>query len=200
MISKTFISPAVLLEDSFRLARAVCLSGFRPDTLIVLWRGGTPVGMVVHEFLLYKGLPTRHAVLRAESYDGIGKQGAVRVEGADEVLRRIRKDSRVLVIDDIFDTGRTLRHIRRLLSARTRYVRTAALYYRVRRRSAGGPPDFFVRRTTRWLVFPHELMDLTPADIRRKGRTIARLVLSGTPPAAPTTTKPSAPRPALRRP
>jgi len=57
---KEFIRADALFRDAFTLARRVYDSGFNPEALVVLWRGGTPVGMVIHEFLLYKGIRTYH--------------------------------------------------------------------------------------------------------------------------------------------
>ena len=48
---KTFIHADQLLEDSFNLAWKVYESGFRPNYIIGVWRGGAPIGIAVQEFL-----------------------------------------------------------------------------------------------------------------------------------------------------
>jgi hypoxanthine phosphoribosyltransferase len=58
MVEKEFIRADDLVRESFDLAKRIYDSGFIPDVLLVLWRGGTPVGIVIHEFLLYKGIET----------------------------------------------------------------------------------------------------------------------------------------------
>jgi hypoxanthine phosphoribosyltransferase len=173
---KLFIDPRQLLRDSFALAGAIYDSGYRPEVLLVLWRGGTPVGIVVHEFLLYKGIRTYHAPVKAESYLAIGQSGEPRVEHLDSILGDLAQDSRVLVVDDIFDTGCTVRKIRDLLAHKTRNVRIATLYYKPSRNRTELVPDFFVRETDRWIVFPHELMDLSPEEIRAKDEYIHSLL------------------------
>ena len=50
-MDKLFIQPAELLEDSFKLAWQVYESGYRPNYIIGVWRGGSPIGIAVQEFL-----------------------------------------------------------------------------------------------------------------------------------------------------
>jgi len=65
MAEKEYIGADELVRDSFELAARIYASGYRPDVILVLWRGGTPVGIVVHEFLLYKGVETYHTAVKA---------------------------------------------------------------------------------------------------------------------------------------
>jgi len=174
---KEFIGADRLVEDSFELARRIYDSGYGPQVLLVLWRGGTPVGIVVHEYLRYRGIETYHTVVKAESYLGIGRRIDPRIEGLDAVLEAVPRDDRVLVIDDIFDTGCTMSRVCEAVRRRTRHVRAATLYYKTGRNRTGMEPDFFVRKTPNWIVFPHELVDLTADEIRRKGGRIYDLVV-----------------------
>ena len=50
-MDKLFIQPAALLKDSFKLAWQVYESGYRPNYIIGVWRGGAPIGIAVQEFL-----------------------------------------------------------------------------------------------------------------------------------------------------
>ena len=50
-MEKLFISSNQLLEDSFKLAWKVYESGFRPNYIVGVWRGGAPVGIAVQELL-----------------------------------------------------------------------------------------------------------------------------------------------------
>ncbi|MGQ9661063.1 MAG: phosphoribosyltransferase [Kiritimatiellia bacterium] len=175
---KEFVSPDQLLQDSFALGRVVYESGYRPEVLLAVWRGGTPVGIVVHEFLLYMGIVTSHAAIKVESYADIGRSKAPRVKYIEPVLDAIRSDAAVLVIDDIFDTGQTLATVCARLRTKTSSVKTATLYLRQRRRARTAGPDFFVRVTDRWVVFPHEIVGLTAEEIRHKGHGLCTLIAS----------------------
>ena len=48
-MDKLFIKSDVLLKDSFQLAWNVYESGFKPNYIIGVWRGGAPVGIAVQE-------------------------------------------------------------------------------------------------------------------------------------------------------
>ncbi len=50
-MKKHYIDANQLLEDSFRLAWQVFESGYRPNYVVGVWRGGAPVGVAVHELL-----------------------------------------------------------------------------------------------------------------------------------------------------
>jgi len=166
--SKEFVQANDLVRDSFVLARRIFDSGFIPEAIVVLWRGGTPVGIVIHEFLLHKGIRTYHTAVKAESYTGIEQRVEPLIENLDGVLARIAPDTRVLVVDDIFDSGCTLKKVCDLLAPRTRNVRIATLYYKDGNSRVDIVPDFYLRKTDRWIVFPHELMDLSAEEIRQK--------------------------------
>ena len=64
MTDKTFITAQELLDDSFRLARMIYESGFRPDYIVGVWRGGTPVGIAVQEALDHFGIESDHIAIR----------------------------------------------------------------------------------------------------------------------------------------
>jgi hypoxanthine phosphoribosyltransferase len=168
MTAKEFIDAETLFRESFILARMIHDSGYRPDVLLVLWRGGAPVGLVIHEFLRFKGVEPVHAVIKAESYSGIEKRTALSIEHLDHVMPLIVKGARVLLVDDIFDTGSTVRAVCGLLERKTDEIRTAALYCRPAHHGSAIRPDYFVRETDKWVVFPHEVMDLTPEEIGSK--------------------------------
>jgi hypoxanthine phosphoribosyltransferase len=68
-MKKQFIKEEQLLQESFRLAAKVFDSGFRPDFIVGIWRGGSSVGIYVQECLQYLGIGTDHIAIRT-SYRG----------------------------------------------------------------------------------------------------------------------------------
>lgn len=176
MVEKEFIRADDLVRESFQLAKSVYDSGFIPDVLLVLWRGGTPVGIVIHEFMQYKGITTYHTALKAVSYTGIGERREPELENVDALRPYISPQSKVLVVDDIFDSGSTMRKVREEIGPLCGDLRIATLYYKPDANTTDITPDFYGRITTRWIVFPHELMGLTPAEIRAKDHVISDLL------------------------
>ena len=63
---KLFVSARQLNLDSVRLGRRVWADGFRPDFLIGIWRGGTPPGIIIHEFLRMKGVEPYHTTIKTQ--------------------------------------------------------------------------------------------------------------------------------------
>jgi len=176
MSLKIFISADDLLLDSFRLARRILDSGWRPDALVALWRGGTPVGVAVHEFLAYNGVDTCHMALKCASYTGIASRGEVRFEYADPALDSIRSGQRVLVVDDIFDSGCTAAAVLGRLAGVRADVRIATVFWKPANNATAHTPDYYLHVTEDWVVFPHELMGLTPAEIARKSPVLRDLL------------------------
>lgn len=176
MADKVYVGPETLLRDSFRLAARIYDSGFRPDVLLAIWRGGTTIGLAIHEFLVYKGIHTYHTALKAESYVGIEQQVEPRIEHLDSILERVPRDGQVLLVDDIFDTGRTIRKVCELLRPRTSAVKVATLFYKEKKNLTTIVPDFYLHPTDSWIVFPHELVDLTPEEVRSKDPFLYRLL------------------------
>lgn len=172
MAEKLYLTADRLLEDSFALANKVYDSGFRPTHIVGIWRGGAPVGIAVQELLAYRGIETDHIAIRTASYSGIDRQDKeVRVYALGYLIDVLNPEDRLLVIDDVFDTGRSVAAFLRELEARCRHnmprtVRIATAYYKPSRNQTKLKPDFFVHETEEWLVFPHEICGLSEDEIR----------------------------------
>jgi hypothetical protein len=169
---KVYLSANQLLEDSFRLAQLVVDSGFHPTHIVGIWRGGAPIGIAVQELLEYRGIDADHIAIRTSSYTGIDQQDKkVRVFALGYLIDTLNPEDRLLVVDDVFDSGRSIRAFLSELATRCRYnmprdVRIATVYFKPARNVTDLKPDFYVHKTDEWLVFPHEINGLTPEEIR----------------------------------
>ena len=169
-MDKTVLSAQDLLEDSFRLGIKVLESGFEPTLIVAIWRGGAPVGMALQEVLEYCGVESDHIAIRTSSYLGVDERGEVAIHGLNYIIKKIRRDDRVLIVDDVFDTGNTIKavvdEIRRRARGNTpEEIRVAVPWFKPSRNETDMVPDFYLRETAEWLVFPHELDALTPAEM-----------------------------------
>jgi len=180
--SKRFLDEAGLIEDAFRLGVQVYQSGFRPNFIVGLWRGGSAVGIYVQECLQTLGNKTDHIALRT-SYRGmnhysdmIASPGTqIRVHGSQYLLDNLNADDRLLIVDDVFGSGHSVKavldrlnkHLKRNMPDETRI---ATLYQRPGARQIDRKPDFCLYDTDDWLVFPYEMTGLNRDDIdRNKG-------------------------------
>jgi len=180
-MEKTILSAQDLLEDSVELGIRILESGFEPTMIIAIWRGGTPVGMAVQEVLSYCGIASDHIAIRTSSYVGVDQRGAVAVHGLNYIIKKICHDDRVLIVDDVFDTGNTIVAVIDELTRRARGntpedIRVAVPWFKPSRNETSIVPDYFLRETAEWLVFPHELDALTPEELRESRPDIAEIV------------------------
>ena len=180
-MNKIVLSAQDLLEDSFNLGLKVLEDGFRPTMIIAIWRGGTPVGMAVQEIFAYCGVESDHIAIRTSSYHGVDQRNTVAVHGLNYIIKKICHDDRVLIVDDVFDTGNTIvaviEEIRRRARGNTpEDIRVAVPWYKPERNETDRVPEYYLRETAEWLVFPHELDALTPAELAEKRPAIAAVV------------------------
>lgn len=183
MHDRTFVSADDLLLDSFRLAIKVCEDGFKPDFLVGLWRGGSAVGIAVQEGMDYLGTPCDHIAVRT-SYKGrsaysqrLAGKRQIRVHGLDYLLDRVASTHSMLIVDDVYSTGASVKAVVDKLSTRARRnlpsdIRTASVWFRPTDTTIC-PPDYFVHQTDNWLVLPYEMTDLSGDEIRQAKPTLA---------------------------
>ena len=168
-----YVGAQELLEDAFELGAMVLESGFRPSFIVAIWRGGAPIGIAVQELLDYFGVESDHIAIRTSSYSGIdGRASEVRVHGLNYLLKNIEQDDRLLIVDDVFDTGRTIDVVVHTLREKARRnapheIRVAVPFYKPSRNRTARVPDYYLHETEQWIKFPHSLEGLTEEEIAR---------------------------------
>ena len=173
-VEKQYISAAQLLDDSFRLGIKILDSGFEPHFIVGIWRGGAPVGITVQELLDFSGIHTDHIAIRTSFYKGIEERGSrIRVHGLQYVVDNVAADEGLLIVDDVYDTGLSIKAVidnleRRARSNTPRDIRIATAYYKPGSNRTERAPDYYVHETDKWLVFPHELVGLSREEILTK--------------------------------
>lgn len=176
-MQKTFIAANDLLLDSFQLAANIHASGFRPDFVVGLWRGGSAVGIAVQEGLEHFGVKTDHIAIRT-SYSGqesysqmVDKAESIRVHGLQYLLENLCAEHSLLIVDDVYSSGSSVNAVIQQLAKKTRRnmphdIRIASVWYRPTERTTR-LPDFFVHQTADWLILPYELSGLSIDELRQ---------------------------------
>jgi hypoxanthine phosphoribosyltransferase len=181
MSDKVYISAQQLLQDSFRIAAKVFEDGFRPDYIVGIWRGGAPIGIAVQEYFDYKGVETDHIAVRTSSYYGIGLQSKeIKVHGLHYIIENANADDSLLIVDDVFDSGRSIYALKEKLAELMRLnlprdIRVACPYYKPKNCKVPMTPDYFIHESDEWLVFPHEISGLTPDEIANGKADLAEI-------------------------
>lgn len=174
-MEKTYLSGETLLKDSFALAKLILDSGFQPTFIIAVWRGGAPIGIAVQEFLSFHGIEADNIAIRTSSYAaGIDQQSrVVKVHDLNYLVKNVQQHDSLLIVDDVFDTGRSIEAIKTELKAKTRLnmpndIRIAVPYYKPSRNEVGYAPDYYIHETSAWLKYPHSLEGLSEQEIAEK--------------------------------
>jgi len=169
-MEKLFIQADELLSDSFKLAWQVYESGYRPNYIIGVWRGGAPIGIAVQEFLDVLGVPSDHIAIRTSHYKGIDERDSqVQVYGLNYVIKQVESEDSLLIVDDVHDTGISIQKIildlQTACKKNTPEIKVATPYFKPMKNKTDRKPDFYLHETEKWLVFPHELEGLSMDEI-----------------------------------
>ncbi len=185
MPKKKYIAAQELLDDSFQLGTNIYNDGFAPDFIVGVWRGGTPVGIAVQEILHVLGVESDHIAIRTSSYRSIGqREKEVRVHGLSYIIRNVNWNSKLLIVDDVFDTGLSIKAVFDNLTLKARRnmpedIRIATAWFKPDNNKTDLVPDYYLHTTDKWLVFPHELDGLSHAEIL-DNKPGMREILAGT--------------------
>ena len=180
-MEKLYISAEELLRASYELAWQVYESGFRPDYIIGIWRGGAPVGIAIQEFFDLMGVFSDHIAIRTSSYIGIGERDKkVQVHGLNYVIRQVESNNSLLMIDDVFDTGlsvqKVIQDLEKACKKNTPDIRIATPYYKPENNQTNRKPDYYLQETNKWIVFPHELTGLSLEEISSNKPALSGLI------------------------
>jgi len=137
-----------MYESLLELARKIRKAGFKPDIVVGVARGGWPVARVMSDLLENPEV----ANVKAEFYLGVAetKKEPIITQPVSTSVR----SKKVLVVDDVADTGKSLALVKEHLKEQgAAVIRIATIYCKP---WSTLKPDWFERQTERWIVFPWE--------------------------------------------
>jgi hypoxanthine phosphoribosyltransferase len=113
-MKKEFLPYDVVRDNALKLALRIFNDGFVPDVIYVSLRGGAYLGNVISEYFKVvkrHGRPVYYAAVVARSYTDVRKSDQIKVEGWTYAPDHLRIGDKILLVDDIFDSGRTINHL-----------------------------------------------------------------------------------------
>ena len=134
-------------DASRELAQMVVDSGFLPDVVVAIARGGLPVGGAIAYALGIKGVGT----LTVEFYTDIDERLPAPIILPPLLDTDYMSGLKVLIADDVADTGETLALVKELMARHAGEVRTVTLFAKPR---SIIDPDYVWKRTDKWITFP----------------------------------------------
>ncbi|MFW9832395.1 MAG: phosphoribosyltransferase [Candidatus Thorarchaeota archaeon] len=133
---------------TLQLSERIVNSQFIPDVIVGIARGGWIPARILSDVLYTNTLQN----IRIEYYTDVGAKG--KEPKITQPLTGSMKQKRMLLVDEVADTGDTLLHaINHVKELGVKEVRSAVLHYKP---TSAVKPDFFMVETTSWIVYPWE--------------------------------------------
>ncbi len=136
---------------TLKVAEKIWKSGFNPDILVGIARGGWIVARLLSDFLDNSNVTS----IRIEFYKGIAETGE-KPQITQPLIVDV-KDKRVLICDDVADTGHSLiAAVEHVKEHGAKDVKVATLHLKP---WSAYKPDYFVVETDAWIIYPWEIRE-----------------------------------------
>jgi len=137
-----------IYEMLLTLADMIRRDRFQPDIIVGVSRGGWPPARVMSDLLGDVEL----ANIRVEFYRGVAETESEPI--ITQPLSMHVAGKNILIMDDVADTGRSLKLVKEhVMEKNAKSIKIATIYYKPWSIIV---PDYYVRVTRRWIVFPWE--------------------------------------------
>jgi len=151
------------------LAEKIRKNGFKPDVIVGVSRGGWPPARVLSDLLDNPNI----ANVKAEFYLGVAE-----TKGEPTLTQPVSTTvtgKKVLVVDEVADTGKSLKLVKiHLIEQGATEVKIATVYYKP---WSVIKPDYYEKETSKWIVFPWEIKETIHKIVkkcREKGKSIEK--------------------------
>ena len=115
---KEFLQFDLERNNALKLAKKIYHDGFIPDVIYISLRGGAYLGNIISEyFKIVRNCkrPIYYAAVVARSYTGVGTAEKIMVDGWTYSPEHLRVGDKVLLVDDIFDSGKTINYLSQII-------------------------------------------------------------------------------------
>ena len=178
---KEFLPYDVVRNDGIKLAHRIYFEdGFVPDIIYASLRGGAYMSNIISEYYkvaLKNHKPVLYAAVVARSYSDVKQQSAVRVDGWTYSPEYLRPGDKIMLVDDIYDSGRTLNYLVGVLLEKgvpRESIKVVVHDYKIYKYKDALPvvPDYWCRKfeiedpdANPWINYnSHELVGLTKEE------------------------------------
>lgn len=179
---KEFLPYDTVRNNALKLAHRIHKDGFIPDVIYVSLRGGAYMSNVISEYFKIARKderPVLYAAVVARSYTDIRERSRVMVDGWTYSPEHLRPGDKILLVDDIFDSGKTINYLMEVLLEKgipRRDIKVAVhdyKYFTYNKEQLPIQPDYWCRKFTiedpcedRWIHYmSHELIGLSQEEL-----------------------------------
>lgn len=168
----------IIYSMLLNLAKKISKDNYYPELIVGISRGGWIPARVIYDLLGNSHLTD----IKIEFYIGIGETRNKPI--MDKSLSISVENKNILILDDVADTGESLKLVKEYIRLkRALEIKTATIYCKPHSRLI---PDYYIKNTEKWIIFPWELKEtiryLTKIS-KEKGMSIevfkGRLIESG---------------------
>ena len=181
-MTKEFLPYDVVRNDALKLAHKILKDDFIPDVIYCSLRGGAYMANVISEYfkIARKSCrPVLYSAVVARSYTDIRAQSRVMIDGWTYSPEHLRPGDKILLVDDIFDTGKTINYLVEVLLEKgiprkdIKVVVHDYKYFTNKKEQLPIQPDYYCRKFVinnpeedRWIHYmSHELVGLSKKEL-----------------------------------
>ena len=179
---KEFLQYDEVRNNALKLAHKIYQEEhFVPDIIYTSLRGGAYLANVISEYYkvaLKNHKPILFAAVVARSYSDVSKHDAVRIDGWTYSPDYLRAGDKVMIVDDIYDSGHTLNYLVSILLEKgvpRENIKVVVHDYKIYKYKQQQPihPDYWCRKfeiespdQNPWINYnSHELVGLTQTEL-----------------------------------
>jgi hypoxanthine phosphoribosyltransferase len=141
------------------LADRIRTDRFEADIIVGISRGGWPPARILSDLLSNPNL----ANVRAEFYLGFAE--TKEEPSLTQPLSMDVFDKRILIVDEVADTGKSLRLVREhIIEQGAKELKIVTVYYKP---WSAVKPDYYAKETSDWIVFPWEIKETINRILKR---------------------------------
>ncbi|MHA1238574.1 MAG: phosphoribosyltransferase [Candidatus Odinarchaeia archaeon] len=155
-----------IYDMHLELAEQILKSGFKPDIIVGIARGGWVIGRILSDLLANN----KTANLKIEFYIDIGETAE-----KPKITQEISVDishKKILVCDDVSDTGKSLKAaVEHLKEKGASEIKVACLH---KKSWSIFLPDYYVANLDKWIIYPWEIRETVRkiiAKMKEKNKT-----------------------------
>ena len=182
---KEFLEYDTVRNNALKLANKIYKDGFIPDVIYCSLRGGAYMANIISEYFkiiakVNKFHPVLYAGVVARSYSDVAQHTKVFIDGWTYPPENLRPGDKILLVDDIFDSGRTINClVETLMNSRgmpredIKVVVHDYKYFTYYKEQLPIQPDYYCRKfeinspeENRWIHYmSHELVGLSKKEL-----------------------------------
>jgi len=153
VVEVRYVTWGEAIKLCYKLAKEVVDSGYKPDVIVSIMRGGVVPALIVSDILnvdSFYALRVKHWGIAEEVYS---------VPVVEQLPQGKIEGKKVLVVDEVADTGKTLDvAVKELLKLGPAEVRSAVLHLKP---NSVIIPDYFAERLNRWvwIFYPWSIVE-----------------------------------------